>query len=103
MKIDVDKIEKLRVIKINTNNIIVENLKKQKGIIYISEISNSYIVSLDEMYKVDDIVYGYLMNVEGPRRFYSLKVGHTKKKMSRPINETGGGYLGILYLINKVK
>lgn len=103
MKIDANKIEKLKVVKINKNNIIVVNLKGEKGIIYISNISNSFIVSLEAMFKPNDTIYGYLIDVEGTRRFYSLKVGHMKKKLTRPIVETGGGYLGILYLVNKIK
>ncbi len=104
MKIDVNKIEKLKIIKINKNNLIVQNNKGQKGIVYISNISNNYIVDIYELFKINDIVYGYLEKIEEMRRFYTLKVLHgetTRKK--RPIGEVGGGSLGCLYLVNKLK
>lgn len=98
MKIKNNNIEKLRVIRVNTNNVFVENLENQRGIIFINEVANSFIVSLPSVLKTGDIVYGYLFKKEGNKRFYSLKVGHTSS--SRFVNETGGGYLGIKYLLN---
>ncbi len=98
MKIDKNKIEKLKVIKINNNNIIVENIKNEKGIIYISNISRSYIVLLTDLFEINDIIYGVLINIEGYRRFYSLIEGHNTN-----INEIGGGCLGIFYLLERIR
>ncbi len=104
MKVDVSKIEKLTIIKINKNNIIVKNNKGQKGIVYISNISKSFIPSLEDMFDISDVVYGYLIKQDNDRRFYSLKHLHgetTRKK--RPIKESGGGSLGLLYLVEKLR
>ncbi len=103
MKIQEEKIEKLRIIKINQNSLLVENRVGQKGIIHITEISNSYIVSLVKIFNINDIVYGYLINKSGYKRFYSLKVGHITEQKKKIINETGGGYLGLKYLLHKLE
>ncbi len=98
---NVEKIEKLKILKINQKNIIVQNNKNQKGIVYISNISNSYIVSLDSLFNVNDVVYGYLLKVEGYRRFYSLKYKHGHTKRGKPVSEIGGGPLGVFYLLER--
>ncbi len=103
MKINEDKIEKLKVLKINPNSLLIENMKGQKGVIHITEISNSYVVSLSQTFKVNDVIYGYLIKKVGFRRFYSLKVGHISEKKRKIINETGGGYLGLKYLLNNLE
>ncbi len=103
MKINEEKIEKLRILKINSNSILIENMKGQKGVIHITEVSNSYVVSLSDTFKVNDIVYGYLVKKSGFRKFYSLKVGHINDKKRKMINETGGGYLGLKYLLNNLE
>lgn len=101
MNIDVNKIEKLKILKINKKNIIVQNNKHQKGIVYISNVSNNYIVSLDNLFAVNDVVYGYLTKIEGYRRFYSLKQMHGYTKKNKAVLEVGGGPLGVFYLLEK--
>ncbi len=103
MKIQEEKIEKLRILKINQNSLLVENRVGQKGIIHITEISNSYIVSLTKIFSVGDAVYGYLISQNGYKRFYSLKVGHITEQKKKIINETGGGYLGLKHLLYKLE
>ncbi len=103
MKINEEKIEKLKILKINPNSLLIENMKGQKGIIHITEISNSYVVSLNNIFQTNDIVYGYLIKQVGYRRFYSLKVGHISEKKRKVISETGGGYLGLKYLLHNLE
>ncbi|MGL5020523.1 MAG: hypothetical protein ACRC5R_00650 [Mycoplasmatales bacterium] len=102
MNIQIDKIEKLKIHKINQNNVIVENNLNQKGIIHIADISNSFIVSLENEFNIGDIVYGYLTKTDDFRRFYSLKIGHNNPKKSQ-YTESGGGILGIYFLLNKLE
>lgn len=99
MKIEKNKIEKLKIIKVNSNNLIVENNENNKGIIHINEISNSYIADLESLYDVGLTVYAVLLKKEGFRRFYSLKRGHSST--NKFVKETGGGCLGLIYLIDK--
>ncbi len=103
MKIIEEKIEKLVILKINPSSILVENRKGQKGIIHITEISNSYVVSLSNIFSEGDIIYGYLVSQKGYKRFYSLKAGHITEQKKKIINETGGGYLGIKYLLSRLE
>lgn len=103
MKIHDEKIEKLTILKINPSSILVENRLGQKGIIHITEISNSYVVSLTNIFAVGDIIYGYLVSKKGYKRFYSLKAGHITEQKKKIINETGGGYLGIKYLLSRLE
>ena len=94
MNIDIKKIEKLKVVKVFSNSILVENLENTRGIVYISEIAKSYIISINDLYKVNDVVYGYLIKKDNDKVFYSLKSGHTSD--SKFVNESGGGCLMLL-------
>lgn len=103
MIIDDNKIEKLKIIKINHSSLLVENMVGKKGLIHITEVSNSFIVNLEDIFSVGDIVYGYLIKEQGYKRFYSLKVGHSNERNRKMINETGGGCLGVKYLVKKLE
>lgn len=102
MDIQIENIEKLKIIKINQNNIIVENNLNQKGIIHIADVSYSFIHDLNTVFNVGDITYGYLTKTDDFRRFYSLKVGHLEKN-KKVYTEIGGGVLGIYFLLNKLQ
>lgn len=99
MIIDKEKIYKLKILIVKNNCLIVENILNQKGSIFIGEISKSYIVDLNKLYSKGDIIYAYLIKEDNSRRYYSLKIGHTSN--SKYVNEYGGGYLGLIYQINK--
>lgn len=102
MKLETNRIEKVKVIKVNKNNIIVLNNKKQKGIIYITEMSHFFVANVFDEYKVGNVVYAYLLKQEDENRYYSLKVGHVKEE-ERFAMEVGGGFLGLKHLVEKLE
>ncbi len=101
MNIENNAIEKLKVLKVNKNNLIVENTINKRGIILIKNVSYYYVEDLSRDFKEGDTIYGILIETIENRRFYSLKIGHDKKKV-KLLRETGGGNLGIYFLLNKI-
>lgn len=102
MKFETSRIEKVKIIKVNKNNIIVINNRKQKGIIYITEMSHFFVANVFDEFKVGDSIYAYLLEQEDENRFYSLKIGHVKED-ERFAMEVGGGFLGLQYLVEKLE
>lgn len=100
-----NNIHKLKVIKIIDNGIIVQQMDGTSGFIHISEISNTFVSNIHEHVEVDTYVYGALLRSTNSENYFSLKAGQTmniKTSKKNKIRETGGGYLGIIYLQNKI-
>jgi len=102
MNIKNDKIEKLKIVKINKTNLMVENNLHQKGTILIRNVSHFFVSDLNKLFVEGDIIYGEFLNETNGKRYYTLKNGHSLGK-NKFIKETGGGHLGIYFLLNKLE
>ncbi len=94
------KIERLKVIVINKNGIIVERINGESGFVHISEVAHGYIADLNNNFKVGDIIYGVRKKSHYGKKYYSLKTGHSMPRYIQKkykVSETGGGYLGIIH------
>ena len=102
MNIKIERIEKLKIVKINKTNIMVENNLHQKGTVLIRNVSHYFVSDLEKLFCVGDIIYGEFLNEANEKRYYTLKNGHSLGK-NKYIKESGGGHLGIYYLLNKLE
>lgn len=96
------KIYKLKIVKITQYCLIVEDITKNKGTIHISQISNSFIKSLEKMFKIDDIVFGTQIKDFRDVKCFSLKEGHKSAKL-KIVSENGGGFLGLKYTLERLE
>lgn len=97
------KVERLKVVEIKGNGVIVSLNNGTTGFIHISEVSHSFIEDLERLFKVGEIIYGVKKKTHYGKTYYSLKVGHTMPRAVQRkfhVSESGGGYLGLVHLQN---
>lgn len=97
------KVERLKVVDIKKNGVIVSLTNGETGFIHISEVSHGFVEDLGKLFKIGEIIYGVKKKNHYGKTYYSLKVGHTmhrdvQKKFK--VSENGGGYLGLIHLQN---
>ncbi len=88
---------------IKRNGLIVEQINGESGFIHISEVAHGFIDDLNNYYQIGDIIYGKKTKTHYGKNYYSLKAGHTMPRNIQKrfkVAETGGGYLGIIYMQN---
>ncbi len=98
------EIYKLQIVKVIKSGLIVKQLDGKEGFVHISEVSDSYILNLKEMYEPSMYVFGIFLKREGDKNLFSLKSGHTipvDLRNRHRIKETNGGYLSIVYNLDK--